>query len=109
MAAELGIHPVMQPERWPHPFDGTWDGRISHVLVTKITTTARLFAPGRKNLAYRDTCSDDGRGVYAVITERGEVPLREVRGVYEGRVRELPGNISVHFPGLDAYQLSGSP
>ncbi len=61
-----------------------------------------------KNLTYRDTCPDDGRGVYAVITERGEAMLREVRGIYEERVRELLGNMSAYFPELDAHQLTGA-
>lgn len=58
-----------------------------------------------KGLARRDLCEDDGRGVYAVITAQGEALLREVRGPYEGRVRELLGRASVHFPHLDVNQL----
>jgi DNA-binding MarR family transcriptional regulator len=58
-----------------------------------------------KGLARRDVCEDDGRGVYAVITERGEALLREVRKPYEDRVRELLGKASLHFPHLDVRQL----
>lgn len=59
-----------------------------------------------KGLARRDVCEDDGRGVYAVITEHGETLLREVRGPYEGRVRELLGEAPMHFPHLDVQQLA---
>lgn len=58
-----------------------------------------------KGLARRDVCEDDGRGVYAVITEQGEALLREVREPYEDRVRELLGKASLHFPHLDVKQL----
>ncbi|WP_116246165.1 MarR family winged helix-turn-helix transcriptional regulator [Nocardiopsis sp. FIRDI 009] len=58
-----------------------------------------------KGLAYRDVCPDDGRGVYAVITEEGETLLREVRAPYEDRVQELLGKASVHFPHLDVERL----
>lgn len=58
-----------------------------------------------KGLAYRDTCPDDGRGVYAVITEAGEALLGEAREPYEARVRELLGKASTHFPQFDAHQL----
>jgi DNA-binding MarR family transcriptional regulator len=61
-----------------------------------------------KNLAYRDTCPDDGRGVYAVITEHGETLLSEVHEAYEGKVRELLGNVGTHLPQLDAHQLTGA-
>lgn len=59
-----------------------------------------------KDLTYRDTCPDDGRGVYAVITEQGETLLREVRGAYEERVRGLLGNMGVHHPELDARRVT---
>lgn len=64
---------------------------------------SRLEARG---LAYRDTCPDDGRGVYSVITEQGEILLREVAGAYEERVREVLGDIGTHCPQLDARQLA---
>jgi DNA-binding MarR family transcriptional regulator len=65
-------------------------------LVTRLET---------KGLARRDVCADDRRGVYAVITARGEALLREVRGPYENRVRELLTTAPSHFPDLDVQQL----
>lgn len=58
-----------------------------------------------KGFARRDVCENDGRGVYAVIGERGEALLREVRGPYEARIRESLADVSVRFPHLDAGQL----
>jgi DNA-binding MarR family transcriptional regulator len=73
---------------------------LSQSSVTRLVS--RLEAKG---LARRDVCEDDGRGVYAVITERGEALLSEVRKAYEDRVRELLGTASLHFPHLDVRQL----
>jgi DNA-binding MarR family transcriptional regulator len=59
-----------------------------------------------KGLTRRDTCPDDGRGVYAVVTEQGASLVGEARGPYETRVRELLDNASEHYPQLDTHQLS---
>nr|WP_221380636.1 MarR family transcriptional regulator [Actinoplanes polyasparticus] len=59
-----------------------------------------------KGLVRRDTCPDDGRGIYAVITEQGEALVARVRGPYEQHVRDLLGNMDGHFPQMDARQLS---
>ncbi|MHA7304860.1 MarR family winged helix-turn-helix transcriptional regulator [Arthrobacter sp. TMN-49] len=61
-----------------------------------------------KDLVDRDTCPDDGRGVYAVITARGETLFRDLRGTYNARVRELLGNMDKHFPELEPHQLAGA-
>jgi DNA-binding MarR family transcriptional regulator len=74
---------------------------LNQSSVTRLVS--RLEAKG---LTYRDTCPDDGRGVYAVITEQGETLLREVRGAYEERVRGLLGNMATHHPELDADQVT---
>lgn len=74
---------------------------LNQSSVTRLVS--RLEA---KNLTYRDTCPDDGRGVYAVITEQGEALLREVQGAYEERVRWLLGNMRAHYPELDARQVT---
>lgn len=59
-----------------------------------------------KGLTRRDVCPDDGRGVYAVITERGEGLTRAIRGPYEKRIAELLTEASAHVPQLDVHQLS---
>ncbi|MCA2188517.1 MarR family winged helix-turn-helix transcriptional regulator [Nonomuraea cavernae] len=74
---------------------------LNQSSVTRLVS--RLEA---KNLTRRDICPDDGRGVYAVITEQGEGLVREVHGPYEERVRELLGHVAAHYPQLDASRLS---
>lgn len=61
-----------------------------------------------KGLARRDVCEDDGRGVYAVIDERGEALLDEVRDPYEARLRELLTGATAHFSDLDARLVAGA-
>ncbi|GAB2522655.1 MarR family winged helix-turn-helix transcriptional regulator [Nocardiopsis aegyptia] len=58
-----------------------------------------------KDLTVRDVCPDDGRGVYAVITERGRTLLQEVRAPYEERLLELLRDARVHDPHLDPARL----
>ena len=42
-----------------------------------------------KGLAQRDVCPADGRGVYAVITKKGEALVANVRRGYAERIAEL--------------------
>lgn len=58
-----------------------------------------------KGYVRRDACADDGRGVYAVITEQGEGLVHSVRPPYEDRISELLTEASVHFPSVDAKHL----
>lgn len=74
---------------------------LNQSSVTRLVS--RLEA---KSLTRRDVCPDDGRGVYAVITEQGEKLVREVRSPYEERVRELLADVATHYPHLDLRQLS---
>ncbi|GAA1482231.1 MarR family transcriptional regulator [Gordonia sinesedis] len=71
------------------------------VGLTSTSTTRLVSRLEAKGHARRDVCEDDGRGVYAVIDEPGEELLREVRGAYENRVRELLGNPAKYFPQID--------
>lgn len=73
---------------------------LNQSSVTRLVS--RLEA---KDLARRDLCPDDRRGVYAVITEQGEALLREVRAPYEEHLRELLAKAGAHFPEMDASML----
>lgn len=42
-----------------------------------------------KGLAFRDTCPDDGRGVYAVITDAGLETVDRIREAYSSKAHEL--------------------
>lgn len=66
------------------------------------STTRLVSRLENKGFARRDLCADDGRGVYAVIDERGEDLLREVRDAYDARLRSLLGDLRVHLPHLEA-------
>ncbi len=73
---------------------------LNQSSVTRLVS--RLAA---KELTYRDVCPDDGRGVYAVITERGQALLRDASAPYEDRLQELLEKATVHNPQLDARRL----
>lgn len=83
--------------------------RVSHLArevgLNQTSATRLVTRLEAKGYAQRDTCPDDGRGVYAVITEAGEGLLREARSPYEARVRELLTNNGAHFPHLQVHQL----
>ncbi|SET77079.1 MarR family winged helix-turn-helix transcriptional regulator [Nonomuraea wenchangensis] len=72
------------------------------------STTRLVSRLEAKGLTHRDVCPDDGRGVYAVIDERAEKLLAEVRGPYEDRVQELLSKPAIHFPHLDARLIAGA-
>ncbi|SUB01981.1 HTH-type transcriptional regulator tcaR [Pannonibacter phragmitetus] len=59
----------------------------------------------RSELAARDVCSDDKRGVYAVLTEKGRLFLQNARSSYEA---SLDAAIRSHAASLsDIIQLLG--
>ncbi|MDT0300826.1 MarR family winged helix-turn-helix transcriptional regulator [Streptomonospora wellingtoniae] len=68
----------------------------------------------RKELIFRDTCPDDGRGVYAVMTDQGMGAVDAIRDPYEGKVRELLQNATEDYPELGhgdlgrAFEVIGS-
>ncbi|MCI2266021.1 MarR family winged helix-turn-helix transcriptional regulator [Sediminivirga luteola] len=59
-----------------------------------------------KSLTYRDTCPDDGRGVYAVISDEGEALVARMREDYDAKLRSLVIESATHFPELDVRQTA---
>ena len=72
------------------------------------STTRLISRLEAKDLARRDVCSDDGRGVYAVIDAGGERMLREVRTPYDARVRELLNQPAGLLSGVDAAEIASA-
>jgi DNA-binding MarR family transcriptional regulator len=58
-----------------------------------------------KGLAFRDTCPDDKRGVYAVITDHGANVVNTIREPYEIKLRELLRNADLQHPHLNLVDL----
>lgn len=73
---------------------------LNQSSVTRLVS--RLEAKG---LTRRDVCPDDGRGVYAVITEQGEALLRNARIPYGEHVQELLQNVAAHYSQFDVRRL----
>jgi DNA-binding MarR family transcriptional regulator len=58
------------------------------VLLSRSGMTRLVDRLERDGLLARDSCSDDGRGMYAVLTEPGEALLRQARPTHLDGVRE---------------------
>lgn len=78
------------------------------VGLSQSSATRLLSRLEAKGVARRDVCEDDGRGVYAVITEQGEALLREVADPFEDRIRELLADATLHFPAVNVSQIGGA-
>ncbi|MGW4094464.1 MarR family winged helix-turn-helix transcriptional regulator [Nocardia sp. NPDC004750] len=78
------------------------------VGLTQSSTTRLVSRLEAKGLAHRDICSDDGRGVYAVIDESGERLLREVCNPYQTRVAELLSAPSASIPHINPSLIAAA-
>jgi DNA-binding MarR family transcriptional regulator len=58
------------------------------VLLSRSGMTRLVDRLERDGLLTRDACTDDGRGTYAVLTEKGEACLVEARRTHLDGVRE---------------------
>ncbi len=82
---------------------------LAHKVSLNQSSVTRLVERlERKEVAVRDTCPDDGRGVYAVLTDRGAALVREVAEPYEAKLEELLGSAAQHNPHLDLVGLESS-
>lgn len=59
-----------------------------HVLLSRSGMTRLVDRLEREGLLAREQCSDDARGCYARLTEKGEAFLDEARPTHLGGVRE---------------------
>lgn len=78
------------------------------VGLTSTSTTRLVSRLAGKGLASRDVCLDDGRGVYAVMSESGSELLRLARGPFDARVDELLSNPQEHFPQFNGHLLGAA-
>ena len=58
------------------------------VLLSRSGVTRLVDRLEREGLLVRDTCDDDGRGLYAVLTRKGEDLLERARPTHLAGVRE---------------------
>jgi len=94
------VHLSTAPKRELRINDLAYQVGLNQSSVTRLL--GRLEAKG---LTYRDTCPDDGRGVYAVITDAGKLLVQKARKPYAAKIAECLKAIATHDPGLDAKQL----
>ena len=61
-----------------------------------------------KNLAFRDTCPDDARGIFAVITDHGLETVTHIQTAYEAKIQEILKDATQQFPHLEGPSLSSA-
>ena len=74
------------------------------VLLSRSGVTRLVDRLERDGLLARDTCVDDGRGLYAVLTEQGERLLERARPTHLAGVRE---RFLRHFSDDELESLAG--
>src|SRR3954447_935949 len=74
------------------------------VLLSRSGMTRLVDRPERAGLLVRDTCTDDGRGCYAVLTEKGADLLARARPTHLDGVRE---RFLRHFSRDELVMLAG--
>ena len=82
---------------------------LAHSVGLNQSSATRLV--GRmedKGLAFRDTCPEDGRRVYAVIADKGLSSAEEIREPYEEKIRELLKGAAEQYPNLNLAGLDYS-
>jgi DNA-binding MarR family transcriptional regulator len=73
------------------------------VLLSRSGVTRLVDRLEREGLIVRDTCTSDGRGLYAVLTDKGEEMLAAARPTHLGGVRE---RFLRHFSDDELRQLA---
>jgi DNA-binding MarR family transcriptional regulator len=73
------------------------------VLLSRSGMTRLVDRLEREGLLVRDTCTDDGRGCFAVLTERGAELLAQARPTHLDGVRE---RFLTHFTEDELNQLA---
>lgn len=61
-----------------------------------------------KKLAFRDTCPDDARGIFAVITDHGFETATHIQTAYEAKIQEILKDATQQFPHLEGPSLSSA-
>jgi DNA-binding MarR family transcriptional regulator len=74
------------------------------VLLSRSGMTRLVDRLEREGLLERDACVDDGRGTFAVLTDKGEALLAEARRTHLDGVRD---RFLRHFSPAELEQLAG--
>lgn len=74
------------------------------VLLSRSGMTRLVDRLEREGLLERDTCTDDGRGTFAVLTDKGEATLARARPTHLDGVRE---RFLRHFTPAELRELAG--
>lgn len=68
---------------------------LAHKIGLNQSSVTRLISRLEdKSLIYRDTCPDDRRGIFAVLTEKGVATVRKARDPYETTLSDIVTDIA---------------
>lgn len=80
----------------------------SRVGLNQSSVTRLVGRLEAKRLVYRDTCPDDGRGVYAVLSDAGAAAVQAIREPYEATIERVLRTARDHYPHLDLNELDAA-
>ncbi len=75
------------------------------VLLSRSGMTRLVDRLEREGLLVRDTCTDDGRGCFAVLTDKGAALLESARPTHLAGVRQ---RFLTHFSDAELRQFAGA-
>ena len=68
---------------------------LAHKIGLNQSSATRLISRLEdKSLIYRDTCPDDRRGIFAVLTEDGMATVRKARNPYETTLNDIVADVA---------------
>ncbi|WP_028478946.1 MarR family winged helix-turn-helix transcriptional regulator [Nocardia sp. CNY236] len=75
----------------------------NRIGLNQSSVTRLLGRLEARNLTRRETCFEDGRGVYAVITEGGEALIVDARDPYRAHLEHALSSVEATSPALGAH------
>ena len=78
----------------------------AYLNLNQSSVTRLVIRMERKGLLMRDLCPSDGRGVYAKLTSKGGVLVRQAQPAYNTMLKQTIGKIAAEYSAKDAAHLS---
>lgn len=86
--------------------------RLSHLAsrigLNQSSVTRLVGRLESKGLTFKDDCPDDGRGVYAVLTEQGKSVFHKIQSMHEAKLKAAIKEIGSHLRAHERVRLMSS-
>lgn len=80
----------------------------TYLNLNQSSVTRLVIRMERKGLLMRDSCPSDGRGVYAKLTSKGGVLVRQVQPAYNTMFKQTIGRVAAKCSAEDSVRVSDS-